>query len=761
MTTGLPRLESVGASGPGEALPLAEAKLAPPRPRPGLVERPRIDHALDAGGGAALTLVAAPAGYGKTTAVRAWSASRDAALAWVVLDAGENDPVRLWTYVATAVDGVRQGLGRGALRRLRVAGGPIEGPIDELADGIAVFGDELVLVLDDLQVVTDPECLASIEYLIKRLPANARLIVITRTDPALRLPYLRAGGDLAELRAGELAFTASEAREFFGKRSTVELEADEIELLRERTRGWPAALFLAALWLHGVDDPHGAVRQFGGDHRFIAEYLSNEVICALADDTRWFLLRAAVLGRFTAKLCDDVLRRTDSASILADLERANLFVGRSDHGGWYEVHSLFAEFARFRLASEQPGAVPAIHRRAARWLKARGLAVEAVEHAAAAGDHQFVGELLVEYHLPLIRTGAGRTLLRWLPSLPDEDIVARPELAVGGATAATMLGRAFQRRRLLHLADRAQSEYPERCTAYVRAVADMVRASAVDGDVGQAVVDGRRAVAVARADAEAVLVAALAGYARALYLAGDLDAAWENGMQAVELPDAPRQPPGHAFARSTLALVAADRGRSATARVHAEKAKELVGGVGSSRTWLGANASAALGAVLAVEGQLGDAERELAGAAHIFRDEVASIHHAWVLVNLARVRCRRGRLAEAAATLASAREALDELGDSGRVPSLADEVERELQRATGRADSGAMLDAPSAAELAVLRLLASDLSARQIGGELFLSPNTIRTHTRAIYRKLAVNSRADAVARADALGLLGEAKSPM
>jgi LuxR family maltose regulon positive regulatory protein len=287
-----------------------------------------------------------------------------------------------------------------------------------------------------------------------------------------------------------------------------------------------------------------------------------------------------------------------------------------------------------------------------------------------------------------------------------------------------------------------------------------VRASAVDGDVGQAVLDGRRAADLARAGADSVLVAALAGYARALYFAGDLDAAWAAALRAVDHPDAARRAPGHAFARSTLALIAADRGRAVAARIHAEKAKELIGGVGSSRSWLGANAAAALGTVLAIEGHLADAERELATAEHIFRDEVATVHHTWILVSLARVRCRRGRLADARATLATGREAIGELGDCGRVPDLADEVERELERATGRAASGAMLDPPSTAELTVLRLLASDLSTREIGGELFLSPNTIRTHTRAIYRKLAVNSRVDAVARAEALGLLEQAESP-
>jgi LuxR family maltose regulon positive regulatory protein len=461
-------------------------------------------------------------------------------------------------------------------------------------------------------------------------------------------------------------------------------------------------------------------------------------------------------------LCDAVFDRSDSASVLAELERSIFFLVRLEHGGWFRVHPLFAEFAGFQLASLEPGAATEIHRRAAGWLLSHGLPIEAVEHAAAARDHRFVAELLVDYHLALIRHGGARTLLRWVQTLPEEALVEHPELAVSAATAAAMIGRAtLTRRRLLRLAHRARFERPERYTPYVRCVAAMVSAASVDGDVGQAVLQGRVAVAIALTAADEAAVAALAGFARALYFAGRLDEAWTAAMRAVEHPDIDRRAPGHAVARSTLAVVAAERGWLASARVHAEKAKSLVGGVASSRSWLGANASAALGQVLAEEGNLREAERELAQAEHFFGDEVATVHHAWILVLLARVRCRRGHLDGAEAALRSARESIAELADAGRVPALAFEVERDLERARGRAGGGELLEAPSEAQLAVLRRLASDLSARQIGDELFLSANTVRSHTRSIYRKLGVNSRADAVARADMLGRLDQAQSPM
>jgi LuxR family maltose regulon positive regulatory protein len=748
------------SSGAEEALPLAEAKLAVPALR-GRVDRRRLRHTLDEGREAALTLVTAPAGYGKTTAVRAWCESLDAALAWVTLDAGDNDPIRLWRYVATAVDRVRQGLGREALRQLSVSGGPSERSIDALMNGVAAFAQPLVLVLDDLHTVSDPECLASIDYALERLPPNVRLVAITRADPALRLAQLRAGGKLSEVRASELAFTVAEARELLVEHARVDLGDEEIALLTERTEGWPAALVLTGLWLRGVGEPNRAVREFGGTHRFVAEYLSDEVFASLDDDVRSFLQEIAVLGRFTAELCEDVLGRSDAASVLAGLERSNLFLQRLERGGWFRLHPLFAEFAVARLASVEPGAAERIHERASAWFRSRGLPVEAIEHAAAAGDHASVAQLLDEYHLDLIRGGATRTLLRWIRTLPDDQVAIHPELAVAAATAAMLVGRStIEQRRFLQLAVRARAGRPEGSNLYADVAVRMVRAVTIDGGVGQAVLDGRRAVELAHEGADELLTAALTGYARALFFAGDLDAAWEAALRVLEHPDAERRVPSHAVARATLALVAVERGLLPSARGHAEKAKAIVGGIGTSRSWLGANASAALGAVLASEGKLADAEHELTSAEHLLRDELATVHHAWVLLLLARVRGRRGRLNEADATMREAREALAELGDAGRLPALADDVAAELEAARAHAESGALLDPPTEAELAVLRLLASDLTIRQIGERLFLSPNTIRTHIRALYRKLRVNTRADAVARATALGLLDRSDSP-
>jgi ATP/maltotriose-dependent transcriptional regulator MalT len=321
-------------------------------------------------------------------------------------------------------------------------------------------------------------------------------------------------------------------------------------------------------------------------------------------------------------------------------------------------------------------------------------------------------------------------------------------------------GRRLEQRRLLQLADRGVAGRAERADAYVETGARLVRALTIDAGVGQAVLDGRRAVVLAEADANEILTAALAAYGRALFFAGELDEAAAVAARALEHPAIERTVPSLVVAHSTLALVAIERGRLASARGHAEKAKAAVGRIGTSRSWLGANASAALGSVLAAEANLVEAEHELASAERFFTDEAPTLHHTWLLVLLARVRLRRGRLAEAEATLRSAQEALGELIDSGPVAALVDAVERELETARGHASRGEMLEPPSDAELAVLRLLASDLSTREIGERLFLSQNTIRSHKRALYHKLGVHSRTDAVARAAALGLPEQTQSP-
>ena len=732
--------------------PLAEAKLAAPTLRRVAVDRPRVRRLLDEDD-TALVLVAAPAGYGKTTAVRAWCASRDAALAWVTLDAGDNDPLRFWRYIATAADRVRPGIGRTALQRLDAPGLAIADAADELMNGIGAFGRPFLLVLDDLHTVTSADCLSSLDDALLHLPASARVVLLSRVDPPLNLGRLRAGGELVELRASDLAFTTAEARELLVIRGQVDLDDAEIELLVERTEGWPAALVLAGLWLRTLEDPGAAVRSFGGEHRFVAEYLSTEVLASLDEERRSLLYGASVLEEFTAELSDHALERSDSNELLDELEHANLFVLRLERGGWFRIHSLLAEFAKAALVTLDPEAAPRIHRRAASWLEEHGMPLEAAAHASAAGDHETLARVLTEYHLLLLKGGAGRTFLRWVREVADEQLARHPELAVAAAMASVLVeGNAAEQRRFVRAAGGA-------IDTYVEGWALVASALTLENGVAAAIRDSGHAIDLASGDTDEFLSGALAAHARALFFAGNMEQASAFASRCLELAGAERRPPSMIHVRATLALIGLERGRLTASRAQAERSKATADRIGAIGSWLGANASAALGAVHAAEGSSAKAEHELATAAEFLAADAANVHHAWLLLLLTRTRILRGRLHEAETTFVAARQVLEDLPDAGFLPTLATEVERELADAGERVASGALLDAPSPAEMSVLQLLTTDLSVREIGLQLFLSPNTIRTHMRVLYRKLGVHTRKDAVARATEVGLLEESDS--
>ncbi len=739
--------------------PLVEAKLSAPSVRRDVVERPRVGNALDANPGAKLTILNAPAGYGKTTAVRIWCAAQDAALMWVTLDEGDNDLSRLWRYIATAVDRVRPGLARPALQRLEVTGGGIEPVIDELMSVLSRRRKPMILVLDDLHTVTDPDALASLDYALAQMPSHARVMVSTRVDPPLSLARMRAAQQLIELRMSDLAFTVEEARALLVDRNGLALSGAQIDALVDRTEGWPAALVLAAIWLRSVEDPASAVSRFSGTQRFVADYLSTEVLATLDQDHRRFLQGIAVLGQFTPGLCDAALDRSDSGEMLTELEHADLFVTKLEDGDWYRIHPLFAEYAQVELEASEPGAAIRIHRRAATWL-AEDRPIEAMAHAAAGGEPEVVSEILALHHLTLVRSGASRTILQWASTLPDDLLIEHPEIACAAAVASVLMSRGMmQLRRYLNIIDEWRVAHPEG-NPYVESVALIVRTLAIESGVDRALQEGRRAVQTTVASVETLAMGALTAYARALYLAGIPDEARESAIAALERPEIHDSPPSFIHAHTTLALVAADEGRLSSARGHVEQAKQAAGRIGSERSWLGANVAAASGVVRAAEGDLSGAEHDLATGERVFRDDVPAVHHIWLLTLLARVRARRGRLDRAAEALGLAREELVEQPDAGALPLLIEEVDLELAAMNRRAASGDLVDTPTEAELTVLRLLADDLSVHEISERLFVSENTVRSHRRALYHKLGVHSREEAVARATAVELLDPPQSP-
>ena len=739
---------------------LVEAKLLAPSVHRALVDRQRIMGELDGERHTSLALVVAPAGYGKTTAVRGWCATTDAPVAWVTLEEADNDASQMWRYVATAVDRVREGLGRSALQRLHTTAPSVEQAVDELLNGVAALRGPLVIVLDDLHVVTSEECLGTLEYAISHLPSNVRLILISRIDPALSLGRARASGSLVELRAAQLAFTRAEMRDLLVRRERLELGQEELDVLHKRTDGWPAAVVLAGLWLRGVDDPAEAIHRFRGDHRFVAEYLTSEVLEAMNGSQRTLFFTACVLVRFTTELCDAVLGRDDSAAELADLARRNLLVQELERGGWYRVHPLLSEYARAELKAVDPERAAAIDLHAARWLRDRGLIFDAIGHATSAGDHELVADLLIEHHVSMFQSGAAQTLLRWAGTVPDEVLVNRPSLAAAAALASTFTdGRLLEQRRYLQVVDEAAAaDVPLGPLAEIEVL--LAHTIALDRGVNQALRDGREGVRIAESGIEEAVAGTLVAYARVLYLAGKLPEAAAIAARVLADPSCRRQTPALVHALTTLALVEVEQGRIASARAHASQARAAAGSIRASRSWLGGNACLAVGVSLAAAGKHAEAERELARAERLLRDEIPTIHHTLVLLLLARVQTERGHLDDAQAALSEVEHALGLMPDAGRMSDLAQEVSRELEEAQGRARAADVVEPLSAAEQGVLELLVTDLSAREIGERLFLSPNTIRTHRRSIYRKLDVHARSDAIARATALGLFKHGGSP-
>jgi ATP/maltotriose-dependent transcriptional regulator MalT len=742
-----------------------EPKLMLPRMHPGTLRRGRLLALLDGGGtsdggGApALTLVDAGVGYGKTTLLRSWCAERTEPVIWMTLDGADDDPVRLWTHLATAIERLGEGLGCGALSSLRARGASIQTAVDEAMNGLAAFNRSVAIVLDDLHCVRSEESIRSLAHATRRLPGNARVLVSTRSDPAIGLGRLRARRALTEIRARELAFTVDEASELFDHEG-IGLSPESIETLVQRTEGWPAGLYLAALWLRDHDDPEHGVRAFAGSARHVGEYLADEVLGALAPGTRDFLARTSVLGRFTPELCDAVLGREDSAALLAELARSNMFLVSLDpRGDWYRYHHLFGEVLQLEV---DRASAHQLRHRAAVWCRRHGLVEDAIEYAAAAGDHEAVCELLSEHHLEFIWGGRLGQFLGWVRRVPAALLSEHPLLPAAGAAAAALLARPeIEVQRLLAVAERARREHPERWSAYLEAAVEVTRAEVLAyGDVGAAVAHGRRAVAAARAGADALTVGVLGGLAQALYFAGDLDDARRVATEAIQRPEAEEVPDGYAGSLGLLSLIDAEQGRPERAEAWARQAIRFGRRRHQAESWIASLAHLGLALACAATGRLDEAEREAVRGERLRRAAQPTVGHAHALLVLAQVRLARSRLAPATRDLARAQRAIAEFRDPGRLSELAVALEADLARARAQAGDRDVLESPSPAELAVLRGLASGLSRREVGGELYISLNTVKTHVRELYRKLGATSQMQAVARAEALGLLDHTQSP-
>jgi LuxR family maltose regulon positive regulatory protein len=432
---------------------LLATKLRPPLPRPGWVPRPRLLDHLHAVRD--LLLVCAPAGFGKSSLLAEWARTERRPVAWLSLDEGDNDPVRFWRHVVAALDGAVPGVAERALPLIDRPGG-LDAAVTALANSVA-DGEPVVLVLDDYHLVTAPPVHRTMQLLVEHLPQALRLVVAGRSDPPLPLARLRARGQLVEVRAAELRLRPAEVAALLRIAVRPDLPEELAAALAERTEGWAAGVQLAALSLQGRDDVAAFVTEFSGSHRFVLDYLTEEVLDRQPPHLQRFLLETSLLQRLSGPLCNAVTGRSDSQQLLEAIEAANLFLLPLDETRrWWRYHRLFADLLQVRLRQRHPTQVPALHAAAADWHERHGPADDAIRHALAAGDAERAAGL-VESHMEehILRLGEGDTLAGWLAALPPAVVDRRPRLILGQAVVALIRGKLDEAEPLLDRVDRA------------------------------------------------------------------------------------------------------------------------------------------------------------------------------------------------------------------------------------------------------------------------------------------------------------------
>jgi LuxR family transcriptional regulator, maltose regulon positive regulatory protein len=427
------------------ASPLLETKLYVPRLRRGQVARPGLSERLSRGAESKLTLISAPAGFGKTTLLAEWLAAtpaRERSAAWLSLDPSDNTAASFWPYLIAALQTVTPSVGAGAASLMKAPQPPpIETVLAILLNELSEVPTDIVLVLDDYHVIDAHDVDGGMAYLLEHLPPQMHVVIATRADPALPLSRMRARGELVEIRAADLRFTPDEAASYLNDVMGLDLAARDVAALEGRTEGWIAALQLAALSMQGRDDVAGFIAGFSGDDRYIVDYLVEEVLHRQPEALRSFLLKTSILSRMCGPLCDAVTGEGEGRTTLEALERQNLFVvSLDDRRQWYRYHHLFGDVLQARLLDEQPDRVADLHRRASEWYEQEGERAEAIRHAMAGKDFARAADL-VELAMPA--TGRDRqeaTLRRWLEALPDELIRARPVLSNGYAGSILVRG---------------------------------------------------------------------------------------------------------------------------------------------------------------------------------------------------------------------------------------------------------------------------------------------------------------------------------
>jgi LuxR family maltose regulon positive regulatory protein len=597
---------------------LVSTKLQPSQARPKLVARSRLTAKLEREPSRKLTLISAPAGFGKTTLLVEWLRERaggEGWVAWLSLDEGDNDPVRFMSYLVVALRRTsEEEIGEGVLVALRSPEPPrIEAMIAALVNEIAALPRELTLVLDDYHLIDSQSVHGVVSFLLEHLPDNVHLIVASRVDPPLQLARLRARNQMIHLDAADLSFTSEEASTFLNDVMGLELSVEDLATLEERTEGWIAGLQLAALSIQDRKDVSGFIKAFSGSYRDVLGYLAEEVLARQPERVRDFLLQSSILDHLTGSLCDALTGRSDGQGMLERLERDNLFVFALDEERrWYRYHHLFADFLRGRLMRERPESTGELHLRASGWYEGNGHLSEAVGHALSAPDHNLAARLIEEGVEGAVERGEGTTALRWLEALPIEAKRLRPRLFVEHAVALVITGRPDDAEPLLKEAERTAEADGEE-GQFLLGFASTVRSwrARLRGDAPEAVELARRGLSLLPDEEVHVRNYAAVRLGDALRIVGDLAAADEAYAEAAEIGRAAHHAYGRLAGMVMHARVRAEQGRLREADEEFRRALQLLTEEGFELSPAAGIVHIGMGALLYERDDLDAAMREL------------------------------------------------------------------------------------------------------------------------------------------------------
>ena len=734
---------------------LFASKLRRPLMRPGTVRRLPLIERLAQGDRCPIVSVVAPPGYGKTTLLSQWAERNGQAFAWVSVEEPDNDPKVLLAYIAEALDAIEP-IDERVFDALASPVSSVPGSVvPRLGSAFSSMTSPVALVLDDVHALHNQECRAALSVLADHVPGGSRLALAGRAEPPLRVARLRAEGKILEIGPGDLSLTPDEASSLL-RNADVALGEDEVAELHRRTEGWPAGLYLAALYLKEGGPLAGAAISFRGDDRLVSDYMESEFLARISRRQRAFLTRTAVLERMSGPLCEAVLELPGSAATLADLARSNLLLVPLDRRGeWYRYHHLFRDMLLAELKRQEPELIPCLRRRAAGWYLRNGRPEEALEYSMAAADLEAAAGLVERLVVPAHRQGRVPTVQRWLGWLEDRGgIEGHPMAAVLAALFCALTGRPVEAERWADAVDRWQHGDPGRPDdPSTEAWAAVLRAFLCRRGPEQMRADADEAVRRFAAGSFVTPAPAfLQGIARVL--CGDLDggdASLEDGVSVGEQVGAHEDVALALCERSLLAIARGDWGRAET---FAGQARNALRQAGIEESYATPLVSAVQARTALHRGDAPVARQQLVSAQRLRHLLTYALPYFAVQarVELTRVHLALADLAGARTLMREIDELLQRRPGLGTLAGEAQALRAQLSKERGPSAPGA--SSLTAAELRLLPLLPTHLSFPEIAGELFLSRNTIKSQANSIYRKLGASTRSQAVTRARGLGLL-------